>query len=127
MNMYFILCSLQYLGWGILGLDCGGFNGMVKNFDKEHERTLCNRLLEVTIVSSTAYLSIKSFELVSDAQPLFIAASRQHLDDGLLVCAEALHSLPQDRGILTRVERVHGNYRRLRLQTVMKSAKLRGV
>lgn len=69
-------------------------------------------------------LSIERLKLERDTQSLLVAAPGQDLDDGLLISAEAFHSLPEHRRIIPGVERVYGHDRGLRLKENMIIRKL---
>lgn len=57
------------------------------------------------------YLSIVGLEGFSDLEALHDTAAAQHVDDGLLVGAKALHRLAERLGIRVRVERLRRVHR----------------
>lgn len=57
------------------------------------------------------HLAIVSLEGLRDLEALHDAAAAEHVDDSLLIGAEALHSLAKGLGIRGRVERLRGVHR----------------
>lgn len=63
------------------------------------------------IIFLNTHLSIVGLEGLCDLQPLDNAAAAEHVDDGLLVGAKALHRLAQGLSVRRGVKRLRGVHR----------------